>query len=72
MFTLMLKLTFSYYGDIPGHDPSLCLEDLKELGFEMFPPAKQFDLDQTKMILTKLAKFHACSVIVDEKVTLTR
>lgn len=48
----------------------IILDDLKAEGFEMMDRKVGLTLEQTKIVLTKLAKFHASSVIRYQKVKL--
>ena len=41
----------------------MVLDDLKVNGYEMMGRKVGFNVDQTKFALTKLAKFHAASVV---------
>lgn len=46
----------------------IVLEDLKADGYELFDRKIGLDLDQAKLVLTKLAKFHAASAVRYQKV----
>lgn len=48
------------------YDPKtmLVFKDIKQRGYQMVDRRIGMDLDQTKLVLSKLAKLHACSAIV--------
>jgi Ecdysteroid kinase-like family len=49
----------------------MILEDLKTTGYQVGDRKIGFNLEQTKLVLTKLAKFHAASAIRYDKVSAT-
>lgn len=49
----------------------IVLDDLKAEGFEMLNRKVGVDLDQTKLVLSKLAKFHAAGAVMIQKVNFS-
>lgn len=45
----------------------MVLEDLLRLGFKLADRKNRFGLDKAKIVLTKLAKYHAATVVAHEK-----
>jgi hypothetical protein len=54
-----------YY--IVDDPPAFILEDLKAVGFDVADRQKGLDLEHCKVLLKKLGKFHAASIILNEK-----
>jgi hypothetical protein len=54
-----------YY--IVDDPPAFILEDLKAIGFDIADRQKGLDLVHCKVLLKKLGKFHAASIILNEK-----
>lgn len=46
---------------------AICFEDLSVGGYQMVTDKKGFDMEQSKMVLTKLAKFHAAAAVMQEQ-----
>ncbi|XP_055605523.1 uncharacterized protein LOC129753702 [Uranotaenia lowii] len=42
----------------------LVFEDLRQAGYQMVDRRKGLDLEQTRLVLSKLAKLHACSAVI--------
>lgn len=69
-FFYLIQFFFRFYSLIYSDEQSIVLEDLSVCGYKLKECKKRLNLDECKNVLEKVAKYHACTAILNEKVRL--